>query len=251
MDYHENPQKIYLIGICGTGMAALAAMLKSSGFQVCGSDENAYPPMSTFLSEQGIPVQAGFRTSNIISANPDLVVIGNALSRGNPEIEYVLNEKIDFISMPAALSRFFLKNKYSCVLSGTHGKTTTTSLLAWILEVAQTQPGFFVGGIPDNFGQGFKLGNGKYFVSEGDEYDSAFFDKGPKFLHYKPDLLVINNVEYDHADIYKNVEEIKTSFRRLINIVPGNGHIIANADDPVVCELIEKSGGDVVKTSTG
>lgn len=238
-------KKIYLAGICGTGMAALAAMLKSQGHEVCGSDEKAYPPMSTFLKERDIPVFRGFQTSNLAAATPDLVVIGNALSRGNPEVEFVLNEKIDFISMPAALNRFFICDKYSCVVTGTHGKTTTTSLLAWILESAGTEPSFFVGGIPENFGQGFQLKDGRHFVSEGDEYDSAFFDKGPKFLHYQPDLLIINNIEFDHADIYNNLEEIKTAFRRLINIVPGNGHIIANADDPVVAELVQKTFSNV------
>jgi UDP-N-acetylmuramate: L-alanyl-gamma-D-glutamyl-meso-diaminopimelate ligase len=241
----EQLKKIYLAGICGTGMAALAAMLKSQGHEVCGSDENAYPPMSTFLRERDIPVFRGFQTSNLAAARPDLVVIGNALSRGNPEVEFVLNEKIDFISMPAALRRFFIRGKYSCVVTGTHGKTTTTSLLAWILESAGMQPSFFAGGIPENFGQGFQLKDGRHFIAEGDEYDSAFFDKGPKFLHYQANLLMINNIEFDHADIYKNLEEVKTAFRRLINIVPGNGHIIANADDPVVAGLVQKSFSNV------
>ena len=241
----NTAKNIYLLGICGTGMAALAAMLKSQGYIVSGSDENAYPPMSTFLASQNIPVYAGFNVTNIEAAKPDLVIIGNALSRGNPEVEHILNHKLDFLSMPAALSDFFIRGKYSCVVTGTHGKTTTTSLLAWILEAAGQNPSFFVGGLPENFKQGFQLSDGRHFVSEGDEYDSAFFDKGPKFLHYRPDLLIINNIEFDHADIYKDLTEIKTAFRRLINIVPGKGHIVANADDAVVAELLQKAFSNV------
>lgn len=237
----KNSKKIYLLGICGTGMAALAAMLKRCGHTVAGSDENAYPPMSTFLASQNIPVYSGFSAANLEAAGPALVIIGNALSRGNPEIEYVLNNRLDFLSMPAALSEFFIRGKYSCVVTGTHGKTTTSALLAWILESAGQKPSFFIGGIPENFKQGFQLKEGRHFIAEGDEYDSAFFDKGPKFLHYRPDLLIINNIEFDHADIYDDLAEIKTAFRRVINIVPGNGNIIGNADDPVVGELLEKA----------
>ncbi|RMD99764.1 MAG: UDP-N-acetylmuramate:L-alanyl-gamma-D-glutamyl-meso-diaminopimelate ligase, partial [Calditrichaeota bacterium] len=231
-------KRIYLIAICGTGMASLAAMLKSKGYEVWGSDENIYPPMSTFLEEQQIPVLKGFNPAHL-SPPPDLVVIGNAMSRGNAEVEYVLNEKIPYTSLPAALREFFIRGKYACVVTGTHGKTTTASMLAWILQHAGKAPNFFIGGIPENFGQGFQLTGGKYFVIEGDEYDSAFFDKSPKFLHYLPDLLIINNIEYDHADIYRNLEEIKTAFHRLIRIIPGKGHIIANNDDPVVKELVQ------------
>ena len=226
-------------------MASLAAMLKSRGHHVWGSDENVYPPMSTFLADQQIEVLQGFDEAHLQANRPDLVIVGNAMSRGNSEVEYVLNEKIAYLSMPAALGQKFIKDYYSCVVTGTHGKTTTSSILAWILESADANPGFFIAGIPENFQRGFQLGEGRYFVSEGDEYDSAFFDKGPKFLHYRPDLAIINNIEFDHADIYNNLEEIKTSFRRMINIIPGNGHIVANADDPVVTELIAMAYSNV------
>lgn len=235
-----NVNRIYLAGICGTGMAALAAMLKSRGYEVRGSDENVYPPMSTFLEKSRIPVLQGFDPSHL-SPHPDLIIIGNALSRGNPEVEYILNHRLHYTSLPAALYDFFIRDKYACVVTGTHGKTTTTSLLAWILEACGQAPGFFIGGIAENFGQGARAAEGEHFVIEGDEYDSAFFDKGAKFLHYRPDLLIINNVEYDHADIYKNLDEIKTAFRRLVNLVPANGHIIANGEDPMVRRVCERA----------
>jgi len=238
--------KIYLIGICGAGMASLAAMLKKKGHIVSGSDESTYPPMSTFLKEQSIPVNQGFSASQIQQFNPDLVLVGNAISRGNPEVEFVLNEKIEYASMPGTLSQHFIKGKHSCVVSGTHGKTTTTSILAWILECAKEQPGFFIGGIPSNFKKGYQIGTGRHFVIEGDEYDSAFFDKGAKFLHYRPDTLIINNIEYDHADIYSNLEEIMTAFRRLTNLVPGKGHIIANGEDSNVLQILKSSFSNVL-----
>ncbi|KAA3611005.1 MAG: UDP-N-acetylmuramate:L-alanyl-gamma-D-glutamyl-meso-diaminopimelate ligase [Calditrichaeota bacterium] len=231
-------KKIYLAAICGTGMASLAAMLKTKGYEVSGVDENVYPPMSTFLEEQGIPVFHGFDAAHLAN-KPDLVVIGNALSRGNPEVEFVLNEKIPYISLPAALNQFFIRDKFACVVTGTHGKTTTSSMLAWILEYAGMQPSFFIGGMPENFSGGFQIGDGEHIVLEGDEYDSAFFDKRAKFLHYQPRILIINNIEFDHADIYQSLEEIKKAFRQLINLVPGNGGIIANIDDPVVAEIVQ------------
>ena len=230
-------RSVYFIGICGTGMASLAAMFKQRGYRVEGSDENVYPPMSTFLQEQQIPIHHGFHARHL-QPPPDLVIIGNAMTRGNPEVEYVLNEKLYYTSLPAALCDFFIRGRYSCVVTGTHGKTTTASMLAWVLQNAGKQPGFFIGGIPENFGRGYQLGEGRIFVVEGDEYDSAFFDKGAKFLHYLPDLVIINNVEYDHADIYADLEEIKTAFHRLIRIVPGNGYIVANYDDETVRELL-------------
>lgn len=240
-----STEKIYLIGICGTGMAALAAMLKSRGHTVSGSDANSYPPMSTFLQEQGIPVFEGYDPANLQSFQPDRVIIGNSLSRGNAEVEFVLNRRLEYLSMPEALSQFFIRGKYSCVVSGTHGKTTTSSLLTWILEVANYRPNFFIGGIPENFGRGYQLASGEHFIVEGDEYDSAFFDKGAKFLHYRPDLLIINNIEYDHADIYANLQEIQTAFQRLVAIVPGNGYIIANGDDENARRVLEKSFSNV------
>lgn len=237
-------KKIYFIAICGTGMASLAAMFKSKGYIVYGVDENVYPPMSTFLEQQNIPVFQGFDKTHL-NEKPDLVVIGNAMSRGNPEVEFVLNEKIPYISLPAALNRFFIHEKISCVVTGTHGKTTTSSMLAWILEYAGRKPSFFIGGMPENFNGGFQVAQGEHIVLEGDEYDSAFFDKRAKFLHYQPDLLVINNIEFDHADIYNSLEEIEKAFRQLINIVPGNGKIIANIDDPVVADIVQKSFSQV------
>lgn len=229
-------QNIYMIAICGTAMGSLAAMLKSQGFQVAGSDDHVYPPMSTFLESQGIPIFQGFNASHLLPT-PDLVIIGNSMSRGNPEVEAVLERKIPYTSLPAALKNFFIQGKNSIVVTGTHGKTTTSSLIAWLLEFAGKDPGFLIGGIPKNFGQGFKVGNSRLFVVEGDEYDTAFFDKAAKFFHYLPEVLVVNNIEFEHADIYDNLEQIKLAFRRVINLVPRNGLLLANIEDPQVMEL--------------
>jgi UDP-N-acetylmuramate: L-alanyl-gamma-D-glutamyl-meso-diaminopimelate ligase len=196
--------------------------------------------MSTFLERLGIQLHEGFSQRNL-SPRPDLVVVGNAISRGNPEVEYALNEKIRYASMSEVLKEFFIRSKRSIVVAGTHGKTTTTSLLAWLLETAGKDPSFLVGGIAENFGSSFKIGQGDLFVVEGDEYDTAFFDKGPKFLHYLPERVIFNNCEFDHADIYPDLEAVKTSFRRLINIIPSNGRLIAGWDDPVVRELSAKA----------
>ena len=221
----EN-KHIHLIGICGTAMASLAGMLKQKGFQVTGSDAAAYPPMSDFLSDLGIPVAQPFDVNNL-EPRPDLVVIGNAISRGNVELEYVLDQRIPFCSLPQLLHDEFLKGKEVLVLAGTHGKTTTTSMLAWIFHSAGFDPSFLIGGIAENFGSSFRLGTGKYFILEGDEYDTAFFDKGPKFLHYFPDAIILTSVEFDHADIYKDLEAVETAFRRLVNLIPRRGRIIA------------------------
>ncbi len=229
-------KSIYMIAICGAGMTALAGMLKNRGYRVTGSDQNVYPPMSIVLEDLGIKVHAGFDESHLDPV-PDLVIIGNAMSRGNPEVEAVLERQIPYLSLPFALREFFIRGNYSCVVSGTHGKTTTSSLLAWVLESAGRQPGFFIGGLPENFGQGYKVAKGGIFISEGDEYDSAFFDKGSKFLHYLPNLAIFNNVEFDHADIFSSFEEIKTSFKRFINLIPRSGYLVAGWDDPVVREL--------------
>jgi UDP-N-acetylmuramate: L-alanyl-gamma-D-glutamyl-meso-diaminopimelate ligase len=233
-------QHIHLIAICGTGMASLAGMLKARGHRVTGSDLNVYPPMSTFLVEQNIEVYQGFDASHL-QPHPDLVIVGNAMSRGNPEVEYTLNHRLPYKSLPEALKEFFIRDKYSCVVAGTHGKTTTSSLLSWTLASAGRDPSFFIGGVPENFGRGFGLGNGPHMVLEGDEYDSAFFDKGPKFLHYLPSLVILNNVEFDHADIYRSFEDVKIAFRRLINIIPQNGHLIACADDNTVAEMLPRA----------
>ncbi|MBD3288002.1 UDP-N-acetylmuramate:L-alanyl-gamma-D-glutamyl-meso-diaminopimelate ligase [candidate division KSB1 bacterium] len=230
-------EHIHLIAICGTAMGSIAAMLKSQGYKITGSDEHVYPPMSTFLEEQGIHIYQGFDEKNL-QPHPDLVIIGNAMSRGNPEVEYVLENKIRYTSLPLAIKDFFLRGKHSIVVSGTHGKTTTSSLIAWMLEVAGKKPSFLIGGIPLNFKKGFKLDSGDIFVVEGDEYDSAFFDKGAKFFHYMPDIVVLNNIEFDHADIYDNLDQIKLAFRRLINLIPRNGLLIACGDDTNVRELL-------------
>jgi UDP-N-acetylmuramate: L-alanyl-gamma-D-glutamyl-meso-diaminopimelate ligase len=227
---------IHLIGICGTAMASLAGMLQTKGFQITGSDQNIYPPMSTFLEDRGIGLCEGFSEGHL-EPRPDLVVVGNAVSRGNPEVESILNRKIHYVSMAEVLKEFFIRGKQSLVVVGTHGKTTTASLLAWFLECGGMDPSFLVGGIAENFGSSFKLGSGDFFVIEGDEYDTAFFDKGPKFLHYLPDWVIFNNCEFDHADIYSDFAAVQLSFRRLINIIPSRGKLFAGWDDPVVREL--------------
>src|SRR5207244_1929732 len=219
-------KRVHLIGICGTAMASLAGMLKQRGFHVTGSDAAAYPPMSDFLASLGIPLLQPFAERNLMP-RPDLVVVGNAISRGNVELEYVLDEHIPFCSLPQILHDEFLRGKEVLVIAGTHGKTTTTSMLAWIFHTAGHQPSFLIGGIAENFGSSFALGQGKYFILEGDEYDTAFFDKGPKFLHYFPDSIILTSVEFDHADIYKDLDAVEIAFKRLVNLVPRRGRIIA------------------------
>jgi len=227
---------IHFIGICGTGMASLAAMLQERGYEVAGSDEAVYPPMSEFLEAKRIRILQGFSGANL-QPFPDLVVVGNAISRGNPEVEYLLNFKIPRTSFPAAVSDFFLRGRISVVITGTHGKTTTTSMIAWALQRAGRDPGFLIGGIAENFQSSYGLGHGRHFVIEGDEYDSAFFDKGPKFLHYLPDLAVIGNVEFDHADIYPNLEAVCVQFRRFVNLIPERGFLAVGADSPYAVEV--------------
>ncbi|HEY6228402.1 MAG TPA: Mur ligase family protein, partial [Verrucomicrobiae bacterium] len=232
----EAPKSFHLLGICGTAMGAVAVALKERGFKVTGSDANVYPPMSTFLQGKGISLMEGYRADNI-PADADVVVIGNAMTRGNPEVEAVLNRKLLYLSLPEVLRNFFLRGRHNLVVTGTHGKTTTTALLTWIMETAGREPGYLIGGIPANFGEGARLNDSKYFVLEGDEYDTAFFDKRSKFVHYLPELVIVNNVEFDHADIFNNLNEIKLSFRRLLNIVPQNGMIVVNGDDPNSIEV--------------
>ncbi|MFZ3263581.1 MAG: UDP-N-acetylmuramate:L-alanyl-gamma-D-glutamyl-meso-diaminopimelate ligase [Terriglobales bacterium] len=222
-----NFKHIHLLGICGTAMASLAGMLRERGYRVTGSDASAYPPMSTFLESLGIPVAQPFAEANL-NPRPDLVVVGNALSRGNVELERVLDERIPFCSLPQILHDEFLVGKEVLVVAGTHGKTTTTSMVAWIFESAGLEPSFLIGGIAENFGSSFGLGRGrgKHFILEGDEYDTAFFDKGPKFLHYFPDALILTSVEFDHADIYQDLDAVETAFKRLVNLVPRRGRIV-------------------------
>src|SRR5512142_2548498 len=218
--------QIHLIGVCGTAMASLAGMLRQRGFRVTGSDTAVYPPMSDFLAALAIPVAQPYAEQNL-DLRPDLVIIGNAISRGNPELERVLDERIPFQSMPQILYDEFLRGRDVIAVAGTHGKTTTTSMLAWIFHVAARRPSFLVGGIAENFGASFRVEEGREFIIEADEYDTAFFDKGPKFLHYFPDAVVLTSVEFDHADIYKDLDAVKTAFKRLVNLVPRRGRIIA------------------------
>src|SRR2546427_102731 len=217
---------VHLIGICGTAMASLAGMLRQRGFRVSGSDAAAYPPMSVFLESLGITVRQPFGVKNL-EPRPDLVVVGNAISRGNVELEHLLNERIPFCSLPQILHDEFLRGKQVLLVAGTHGKTTTTSMLSWIFQSAGQQPSFLIGGIAENFGSSFALGQGKHFILEGDEYDTAFFDKGPKFLHYFPDSVVLTSVEFDHADIYQDLDAVETAFKRLVNLIPRHGRIVA------------------------
>lgn len=229
--------RYYFLGICGTAMASLAVLLKQKGHRVWGSDENVYPPMSDFLRQHNIPVREGYRLRNL-DIPFDKVIIGNALSRGNPEIEAILNRRLPFVSMGETIHDQFIRHKKSIVISGTHGKTTTTALLSWLLHDANLSPTFLIGGFSKNFNASVGLGNSEYFVIEGDEYDTAFFDKRPKFLHYFPHYLVINNIEFDHSDIYQNLKQIQDEFRKLIRLIPGNGLIVANGDHPNVREVL-------------
>jgi UDP-N-acetylmuramate: L-alanyl-gamma-D-glutamyl-meso-diaminopimelate ligase len=241
---------VHLMGICGAGMAPLAGIFKQQGCLVTGSDQNVYPPMSHFLEGLGIPVLEGYHPENL-NPVPDLVVIGNVITKLNPEAIALSRLKIPYLSMPQALRQFAMKDKRSIVVCGTHGKTTTTALAAWILEKAGRQPSFMVGGIPNNFESNFQLGNGPYFVIEGDEYDTAFFDKGPKFLHYNPWVTILTSIEFDHADIYRDLRHVVESFRNLINLVPHDGLLIVNADDPIVREESLKAKCPVITYGFG
>ena len=227
-------------------MASLAGLLKQRGFKVTGSDTAAYPPMSDFLAAMSIPVAQPYSEANL-KPRPDWVVVGNAISRGNVELEYVLDQRIAFRSMPDTLYDLFLRTREPVVIAGTHGKTTTTSMLAWIFQYAGKDPSFLVGGIAENFGSSFALRQGKHFIIEGDEYDTAFFDKGPKFLHYFPQAVILTSVEFDHADIYANLDAVKTAFKRLVNLVPRKGKIIAYDASETVNECITKAFTPVEK----
>ena len=240
-----TPRHIHLIGICGTAMASLAGLLQLEGHRITGSDKAAYPPMSDLLRSLGIPILEPYAETNLSPA-PDLVVIGNALSRGNPEIERVLDERIPFTSMAALLHEEFLRGRSPLVVAGTHGKTTTTSMLAWIYQTAARdnpalEPSFLIGGVAENFGSSFQLRPTRAFIVEGDEYDTAFFDKGPKFLHYFPDALILTHVEFDHADIYADLDQVKTAFKRLVNLVPRRGLIVAYDGSDNVTECVSRA----------
>ena len=226
-------------------MASLAGMLQTKGFRVTGSDAAAYPPMSDLLDELGIPVMEPYDESNI-PPKTDLVIVGNAISRGNVELEYVLDQRIPFVSLAEMIQYEFLRGRESLVVAGTHGKTTTTSMLAWIYEVAshaqpEFAPSFLIGGIAENFGASFRVRDSKPFILEGDEYDTAFFDKGPKFMHYFPDALILTHVEFDHADIYENLQAVKTAFRRLVNLIPRRGRLVAFDGSPNVDDCVARA----------
>jgi UDP-N-acetylmuramate: L-alanyl-gamma-D-glutamyl-meso-diaminopimelate ligase len=229
--------KVHLSGVCGTAMASMAGLLKERGHEVTGSDQDVYPPMSTQLEALGVAVRSPYAEANV-PADADLVVIGNALSRGNPEVEAVLDRRQRYTSMPALLAEEFIRGRTSIVVAGTHGKTTTTSLLAFILDQAGQAPSFLVGGVPVDFGRSYALDGGPAFVVEGDEYDSAFFDKRAKFLHYLPQVAVIGNVEFDHADIYADLPAVQTAFRRLIGLVPRRGLVVAGAESAALREIL-------------
>lgn len=231
-------------------MGSVAAAMKAKGYQVTGSDKNVYPPMSTFLEEQGVVISSGYKAEHI-PADTDVIVIGNAISRGNPEAEEALNRKLLYCSLPEILKDNFLRGKRNLVVSGTHGKTTTSSMLAWILESAGKNPSHMIGGIPSNLGKGARFTDSEFTVLEGDEYDTAFFDKRSKFLHYLPEVVIMNNIEFDHADIYDNIDEIKLTFERLLKIVPQNGIAFINGDDPNCRDVAEKAPAPVKRVGLG
>ena len=230
---------IHFSGICGTAMGSLAVLLQKRGYHITGSDQNVYPPMSDLLREHNILVREGFSLMHL-EPRPDLVVLGNVLSRGNPEVEAALAQSIPYISMAELLKEFFIRGRTSLVVTGTHGKTTTTSLLAWTFANAGMNPGFLIGGIAENLKTSCADGSGNFFITEGDEYDTAFFDKRSKFFHYLPDQLILNNLEFDHADIFTSLEQIQQSFRWLLRLVPGNGFVIANGDDDNLKPVLEQ-----------
>jgi UDP-N-acetylmuramate: L-alanyl-gamma-D-glutamyl-meso-diaminopimelate ligase len=236
-------KRVYLIGIAGTAMASLAGMLQERGYEVFGSDEHVYPPMSTYLESRGIQVLEGYTKEHLETLRPDLVIIGNVAAVTNAEAAAVLEKDLPYTSMPEAIYELFIKGKHSIVIAGTHGKTSTTSLMAWLLESAGRHPSMVVGGIPLNFNQNFKLGDGEDFVIEGDEYNTAFFDKGPKFLHYHANTLLVNNIEFDHADIYPDLDAIIEAFRKAVQQVAPGDFVVANGDDPNVTALRNDARG--------
>jgi UDP-N-acetylmuramate: L-alanyl-gamma-D-glutamyl-meso-diaminopimelate ligase len=237
----------HLIGICGTAMASLAGMLQARGHRVTGSDQNVYPPMSTQLESLGIEIMQGYKAENA-DLPRDVTVVGNTIMRGNPELEEVLNRKLEYRSQAETVREEFIRGRRSLVVAGTHGKTTTTSLAAWMCEVGGLDPTFLVGGVVQNFGASFRVTDSDYFVIEGDEYDTAFFDKKPKFMSYLPEIAIVNNIEFDHADIYKDLDAIKWQFSRLMNLVPGNGRLICGIDSPVVGDVLASMEGKLYTT---
>ncbi len=237
----------HLIGICGTAMASLAGMLQARGHKVTGSDQNVYPPMSTQLESLGIEIINGYKAENA-DFKRDCTIVGNTISRGNAELEEVLNRKLVYRSQAEIVKEEFIRGLRSLVIAGTHGKTTTTSIATWLTEVGGLNPGFLVGGVVQNFGASFRVADSDYFVIEGDEYDTAYFDKKPKFMHYLPETAIIGNIEFDHADIYNNLEDIKFEFSRLMNLVPSNGRLIVGVDSPIVREVLSEMDGKLNTT---
>ena len=231
----------HLIGICGTAMASLAGMLQARGHHVTGSDQNVYPPMSTMLEQLGITVSQGFKRENL-TPGPDCVVVGNAIPRGNPEVEETLKRKLLYRSQAEVVKEEFIRGRHSLAIAGTHGKTTTTSIASWVMDQGGLNPSFLIGGVAQNFGSSFRVTDSDYFVIEADEYDTAYFDKGPKFMHYLPELAIVNNIEFDHADIYRDLDAVKLAFRRFMNLVPENGRLIAGWDSPNVRAVVESFG---------
>jgi UDP-N-acetylmuramate: L-alanyl-gamma-D-glutamyl-meso-diaminopimelate ligase len=231
----------HLIGICGTAMASLAGMLQARGHHVTGSDQNVYPPMSTMLRDLGINVLQGFDRAHL-TPTPDCVIVGNAIPRGNPEVEETLKRKLLYRSQAETVKEEFIRGRHSLAVAGTHGKTTTTSIAAWVMDQGELDPTFLIGGVAQNFGSSFRVTESDYVIVEADEYDTAYFDKGPKFMHYLPELAIVNNIEFDHADIYKDLDAVKLAFRRFMNLVPENGRLIAGWDSPNVRAVVESFG---------
>src|ERR1051325_3023028 len=231
----------HLIGICGTAMASLAGMLQARGHLVTGSDQNVYPPMSTMLQDLGISVHQGFHATHL-SPTTDCVIVGNAIPRGNPEVEEALNRKLLYRSQAEVVKEEFIRGRHCLAVAGTHGKTTTTSIASWVMDQGGLNPSFLIGGVAQNFGTSFRVTNSDYMIIEADEYDTAYFDKGPKFMHYLPELGIVNNIEFDHADIYQDLAAVKLAFKRLMNLVPGNGRLIAGWDSTAVREVVAEFG---------
>jgi len=237
----------HLIGICGTAMASLAGMLQARGHLVTGSDQNVYPPMSTMLESLGIRVMQGYKSEHL-TETPDCVVVGNAIPRGNPEVEEALNRKLLYRSQAEIVKEEFIRGRHSLAVAGTHGKTTTTSIASWVMDQGGLDPTFLIGGVAQNFGTSFRVTESDYFIIEADEYDTAYFDKGPKFMHYLPELAIVNNIEFDHADIYPDLNAVKLAFRRFMNLVPANGRLIAGWDSPNVRAVVESMGKGLFTT---
>ena len=246
----SEKKHFHFVGVCGTAMGSVAVAMKRKGFTVTGSDANVYPPMSDFLRNEGIELSEGYRAENI-PAGADAIVIGNAISRGNEEAEAALDRRLLYVSLPEVMKEHFLRGRRNFVVSGTHGKTTTSSILAWLFLSAGRDPGWMIGGIPKNLGRGANFADSEFNVLEGDEYDTAFFDKRSKFLHYLPEVAVVNNIEFDHADIYDNLDEIKLTFKRLLNVVPRNGRAVINGDDQNCLDILAKAPCPITKVGLG